>query len=103
MINEFINKVNFNLKDAQKYILSTIVILAVFIMKDYVSSFLLASFLFSIAVVSIIWKRFTKLSLGLELNSFLTIILSLAYNPVIGIMFGVFSMAMSKSFDSAIS
>jgi hypothetical protein len=89
-INNLFCEVNLNDKKSILIILASF--LCVFALKQYLMSFFLSLILFSIACLSVFWKRFTRLSLGIELNSFLTIILSLAYGSKVGIVFGVLSV-----------
>jgi hypothetical protein len=85
----------FNQKNVKFYKKATILILvfiSVLILRNFLLSFFMAFSLFIIASLSMYWKKFTRLSLGIELNSFLTILLSFAFGPTVGMLFGVFSI-----------
>jgi len=77
-----------------KILLLVILTLLIFILKDILINIFFFTCIFIISALSIYWKRFTKLSLGIELYSFFSIVLSITISPKVGIFFAVSSIIL---------
>ncbi|MBN1503108.1 hypothetical protein JW930_06185 [Candidatus Woesearchaeota archaeon] len=73
-------------------LISLLALVIILLLKRRLSSIFLVIILIFLASVSIYWKRFTRLSLGIELNSFVTIILSSTYTTIFGLVIGVITV-----------
>ncbi|MBS1266344.1 MAG: hypothetical protein MAG795_00311 [Candidatus Woesearchaeota archaeon] len=86
-------------KDALKYLFVAIGVFLLLLVFLKFKSVFLTIFLVILGIVSVLWKRFIRVSLGFELITFVTIVLCFGINPVFA-FFAATIMVIVGSFIS---